>query len=491
MSASPEHPLEPILETTAYSLPTTGPQPEYHIPLDIIRQEPDVYLDAERQANMAASMVANGQLDPIKLARVDGNGRQLLVVDGFYRLSALHEQQRDSVNATVRDMTIEEVVDARIADTMWHTPAELGRVMQGVRTAWACTEWADVVPVAAAATLADTLSSGQKLGMQIDQVLDIRRWFSEKEQAWGLKLATINRTLRAIEGVAPDIVESAKIVKGRMAGVLTAAHLSQIRKQVPAGDYDQQRQVAQLLQRYPVPVSMLPHFFKRLRDAEGTPEEVAAVVWQEAQRRQEEGNRRGVVSRQERATAARSNRPTATRAVLEAARRVDGEDNPTEAHQEPLQATHTFGAVKFDMAEYWFLRKREGVIRIYNLEEINRLSEINARQFGVELNELEVTVGGRTILNGDEVIAPESIQMEALNTLLVSYMCEPMPSIKDLYDTYGFARECWGDELGVRIHKLHKILTHWRFQGLVAYDPTTARGAGLMPILIRDRRVFH
>lgn len=454
---------------------------EYHIPLHMIQDEPNTYLDLERRRRLADDVAVNGQTAPIELARISGNSN-LVVVNGLYRVSILRHLQGDTstpVRATVQNMTPEEVIDTRVQSVMWHMPAELGRATQGMQAAWSRTPWADELSLRAAMGLSTSSS--------LERTVAIQRWLASKWNVWGIKPALARRSLEAIEGMAPDLVDSAKVASARAnVPFLVVSHLQAIRDNTEPYDYTRQRAAARALLDHPLPIGMLSEFFQRADDF-GDFARAASQLQEIATNRARSGQQRSAASRRGNGHRSRGGQTGAAR--------TDGtnpaSDLSASGTEESPYYFRTFGHVIFDTDQYSPSRRAEDVLRIYNLDEVNELSREWAQQMGREPNELEIGTDGRVVINGDEEVLSGSLHMEMLNVLLASYMCTPTPSIRDLHVTYGFASRQPNSMLSMRMLPLHKALTRWRFQGLVGYNPQTAHGAALLPILIRDRRVFH
>lgn len=472
---------------------------EHLLPLDSIQDEPDIYLDPTRQADMLASIQSNGQTDPIQLARVAGYDR-LIVVDGLYRMSALHYQrtinpEADQVSAVIRDMAPEQVIDTRIRSTMWHTPAEFGRVIRGMQDAWSLAPWAADVSLRTAVDLSAKLSTG---GLEPEKAVAIRRWLASKWGVWGVRPPLAKRSVEAAEGMAPDIIDQTKITHGRAAGsFLTVSHLRAIQANTRDGDYDQQRTIAGVLLDYPLPAGELPRFFEQAQDESTNLADAARQLYELAQNRIRAGQKRSVDSRRQAIeerdrqrqqplarTALSALGPVLT-TVNEQGLAVTSQEGPTRFRR------FSSSPVVFEAANYQSPQKVDDIIRIHNVDEINHLSRLRPRKVGQQLNELEITEDNRVIINKGEVVTHGSVQMEMLNTLLVSYLSKPVPSIKDLCEVYGFADQWTNGSFSVRVRHLHEALTRWHYQGLVSYNERTAQGATLLPILIRDRRVFR
>lgn len=470
MSTAPE---QPEVSHNIHGMPNDPV--EHHVPFDIIRDESSVYLDPEHRARLAEDIRVNGQTTPVELARsVDDT--HLIAINGLYRLSILRrEQGADCVRATVQDATQEEIADARIRNVLHHTLPELGRAVLDMQTAWSYTPWAaEGVPLSTAVYVSAKMSTSQ---LEPDKAVAIRQWFAGKWSIWGAKPTSIKRGLDAIDGVAPDLVDMTKIASARTSKtLLTISHLAAIRNNTEPHDYEQQRLFARILLDYPLPINMLSEFFRQTKGSEKDPVTIAIQLQKAAVDRAHSGQQRSTMSRREKRTRTRR-APTAGQ-VVGAQEASDGE---------VLAYSRTFGHVAFNAIDYRSPDKQDKVIRIYNLQEVNQLSRERAQQMGREPKELDINAVGRTFIGGHEILGG-SLQMEMLNALLVSYLCQPMPSIKDLHEVYGFAIERSYQERSRWIWELHRELTRWHYQGLVAYNEKTAKGAALYPILISDHR---
>lgn len=66
--------------------------------------------DRHRQARLMASLVESGQQSPIIVVRAEGAERRYVVIDGYQRVAALEQLGRDTVEATVWEMSEAEAV---------------------------------------------------------------------------------------------------------------------------------------------------------------------------------------------------------------------------------------------------------------------------------------------------------------------------------------------------------------------------------------------
>lgn len=535
------------LVTRLFDLESGQHLTEVQLPLNQFRPEA-VMLDAGYLTAMEDGIAQAGQVTPVKVTTLaDG---EVVVVDGFYRLAALNALGQTEVRALkLPEMTDEQLLDARIHNTLTHTLPELSRVVDWAGQSWSLTAWSEKISVAQAANLYSRLGSGTYLGLSDKETTDIKAWVEAKCSNWDIAHNTLNNCLTVAEGLDPAVVELARLnLRTSSRNHLSLSHLREIGRKIPK-DMQAQRTAAETTLRHGLASTALPQVLKLAKEP-GTSFEAAAQQVEDAnkaQANQPAAARTGakkpgpsLTAEAQKASYDARNRiyksrgPLIRRAVFrpvaeptDLAGVFGDRDLASGAHQpstagEPapkrsLRVVHSSnyrgdesrpdqsedqarpaaaeikpGLMKLGRVAFFSedLLNEQNVttrpLRIANLPEINQLTKEMAQKFGFEPNRLDIEQDQRVSFNGQS-LEPGPIHMEALNVLLASYMVQP-PSLKELSTKYYFASHQQGIERQYRLDKLDGILTRWKFQGLVFYNPENRKLAGLQPVIIKDRR---
>jgi ParB family transcriptional regulator, chromosome partitioning protein len=91
--------------------------------------------DRHRQARLMASLVESGQQSPIVVVRAEGADHRYVVIDGYQRLAALEQLGRDTVEATLWEMSEAEAVllDRSLRYRRQETALEQGWLLSDLR----------------------------------------------------------------------------------------------------------------------------------------------------------------------------------------------------------------------------------------------------------------------------------------------------------------------------------------------------------------------
>jgi len=189
-----------------------------------------------------------GQLSPVLLAHIP-NTETFPIIDGFHRVEAMRGMGESAVRAAVQaESTWEDVLDLRIIAATSHKSVKFSRVMDWVDGAWARTPWSEKITVDQAFSLGfNKRMSGAGIGLDPEEVAEIRRWTAEKGQQWGLASGTLYNHLAIARDADPKLVKEAREGAGRRGlDYITPEHLRSISRTLPGKDnYDKQHIVAQ------------------------------------------------------------------------------------------------------------------------------------------------------------------------------------------------------------------------------------------------------
>ena len=218
------------------------------VPLDTIYRE-DVPVDSSHVEEIARSIKAeadlrggSGQLSPVLLAHVPDFG-QFLIIDGFHRVAtfaAVGGEQADSpeygLRARIRPNTsLEEVTDLRILTANTHKAVKFSRVVEWVEEAWSRSPWSDRINAAQAFTLVFSKTmTGQRMGVNPEEVDEIRNWVDRKCDQWRLSPHSVYQYLSVARIADPLLVKEARERRGgHQLENITLQHLKVIAKAFP------------------------------------------------------------------------------------------------------------------------------------------------------------------------------------------------------------------------------------------------------------------
>lgn len=224
---------------------------EAMVPINLVYRE-DVPVDQAHVTDLADSMrreagvdSRTGQLSPVLLGEIL-NFSQFPIIDGFHRVAALSELQRQEVFATLRpNCTWEDVVDLRILAATTHRSVRFSRLIEWVAEAWSFSQWADRIRVSQAFNLkVSPTMTGERLGLKSEEIEEIKEWVDRKSEQWHISHNSLYNHLTIANIAAPDLVREARERKGgHKLEALTPQHLGAIARLLPHR-HDLQRMVA-------------------------------------------------------------------------------------------------------------------------------------------------------------------------------------------------------------------------------------------------------
>jgi hypothetical protein len=242
---------------------------ECHVPLEFIQTE-DVAVDNEHVNELAQSMIdeqervnGTGQLTPLLLGYI--------VIDGFHRAKALKIANVDLAYATVRQSTLEEIIDLRILTARMHKSVQFARIIEWVNDSWNHSAWQHQISVGQAFALHRTHSTGKQLGVA-EEAPDIKAWVDKKCEQWQISAATIFNNLSLASIADPTLVQEARVSRGgRNLLYLTPGHLKVIAQQMP-NQFPKQRLVADLAKQHNLRIPETRSIAKLVADAQNVAE---------------------------------------------------------------------------------------------------------------------------------------------------------------------------------------------------------------------------
>jgi hypothetical protein len=258
---------------------------EAYVPSSLVYSE-DVPVDESHVKDLTSSMQAEkikngstGQLSAILLGQVQGFS-QFPIIDGFHRNRSLQNQGVKEIFATIRpNCTWEEVTDHRIlAAATSHKSIRFARLIDWVDEAWKFSPWKDSIKVSQAFALRFQKGmTGKNMGIEKDQVKEIRDWVDKKCEQWHISASYIYQHLLIAQTVDPEMVKDARErSSGSSLDALTPLHLAAISKAIP-NKFDLQKLVAKQVKEDMLTVKQTKTLVAEVAKAE-TPEEAGTII---------------------------------------------------------------------------------------------------------------------------------------------------------------------------------------------------------------------
>lgn len=214
---------------------------EAFVPISLVYRE-DVPVDLTHVNDLAQSILTeertgrnSGQLSPVLLGELD-EFPQFKILDGFHRVAALAQLERDEVFSTVRpNCTVEDVADLRIISATTHRSVRFVRLLDWAEDAWKQSPWAERIKISQAFQLRfSKTSTGAYMGLNPDEVEEIRGWVERKSQQWHIAPTSLYKYFLTASQVDPVLVREAR---GRESGhkldALTPDHLAALANILP------------------------------------------------------------------------------------------------------------------------------------------------------------------------------------------------------------------------------------------------------------------
>ena len=257
---------------------------EAMVPVELI-DNTEVAVDENHVRELLESMniesekgIVSGQLTPVLLGHVPGR-EKLSIIDGFHRSAALEIAGKEYIFATIRlNTSEEEIEDLRILTANSHSSVSFARINSWVTEAWEKTSWSSLITSAQAFGLANNKKlTGAKLGLDSDQVTEIRAWALDKCNRWRMSASTITQTMTTALVADPELVNAAR---GRESGhelkTLTPQHLKEVTKVYP-NEFGIQKAVAEVAITHNLTVLQLKQVLELLSAVEAT-EDVETIL---------------------------------------------------------------------------------------------------------------------------------------------------------------------------------------------------------------------
>jgi hypothetical protein len=258
---------------------------EAYVPFSLIYSE-DVPVDKSHVEDLTASMQeekkkngSTGQLSPVLLGQVP-EFPKFPIIDGFHRTSSLRTQGATEIFTTIRpNCTWEEVTDHRIlAAATSHKSIKFARLIDWVDEAWKYSPWKDDLKVSQAFALRfQKKMTGKYMGLDSEQVKEIRNWVDKKCIQWHISAAYVYKHLHIAETVDPKLVKEARErSSGHHLDALTPLHLAVIAKVIP-NKFDLQNIVADEVKKEMLTVELTKILVNEVAKAE-TRQDVNTII---------------------------------------------------------------------------------------------------------------------------------------------------------------------------------------------------------------------
>lgn len=401
---------------------------------------------------------------PLELASLEA-GTELRVIDGFYRLEALRKLGYSKVSATVEQLTLEQLIDRRLARANEHRHAEVGRVVKLAEQAWGLTEWSGKLSLLNATLLQVGSKTGKSLKLDGTTTKNVRKWLDQKVELWGARPAALCKNLKLAEDLPTDFLDqvASNPTKRGKSDNLSPSHLQAISKVFGNDQPDQQRTVFEAARAYRLSVGETSLLANILAEGGVTPREAVLMI---------------------RASEEAFTSPDSAKTEFlgkTAVRHVS-----TMAAEKSLDRSPIIGVTKFSREDSSPARKREQFIRITNLEDVNRYTKDLVAKHGIKPNSLEINnsyseINGSIKFNGPFLT-------EVLNDLLIGYGAMPPPKLEQFGTQLDYVYEASSSELERAMLKLEVELIRLRGNGIVVFDDVGDRRVFVAPMLIRDNR---
>lgn len=222
-----------------------------YVPITFIYRE-DVAVDEAHVRELADSIerearggLRTGQLSSVTLGHIPGFDK-LAIIDGFHRVTALESKGRTEAFATIRpNSSWEEVIDLRILAATTHRSVKFARLIEWVGESWNYSQWSKKIKAAQAFQLTFTGMTGSRLGLDSEEVREIREWVERKCDQWHISASSVYIHLSTALLADPDLVKEARErIGGRKLDAVTPQHLSAISRILPY-KYEIQKEIAQ------------------------------------------------------------------------------------------------------------------------------------------------------------------------------------------------------------------------------------------------------
>src|SRR3990167_2574223 len=251
------------------------------VPIEIIEQS-DVPVDhahvndlEDSIARVKASDPENetGQLAPVILGCINGE-ENLHIIDGFHRVASKDQSGDKFVLCRVLvDCTWEELFDHRIISATSHQATKIPRIIEWVQQAWSSTEWGDRTNVRSitapqAFSMVERKSVGKGLGLNEDEAEAIKQWVTTKTNYWKISINTIDKHLRLIGSIDPELIKTARERAGKdKLEEITPQHLARIAKHLD-GKFDHQRLVTEFAIKHNASVAVTERVSATISDVD-------------------------------------------------------------------------------------------------------------------------------------------------------------------------------------------------------------------------------
>jgi hypothetical protein len=271
---------------------------EAYVPFSLIYSE-DVPVEESHVEDLTFSMReekkkngSTGQLSAILLGQLSEFSK-FPIIDGFHRTRSLRDQGLMEIFSTIRpDCTWEEITDLRIlAAATSHKTIKFARVVDWVDEAWRFTSWKDRIKVSQAFVLrSQKNTTGKNMGLEQEEVKEIRDWVDRKCKQWHISPAYIYQHLHIAETIDPKLVKEARErSSGHRLDDLTPLHLAALAKFIP-DKFDLQNLVAKQIKNDMLTVEQTKVLVSEVANAENF-QSASAIIAKGGWSKQEQINK--------------------------------------------------------------------------------------------------------------------------------------------------------------------------------------------------------
>ena len=206
----------------------------------------DIPVDRNHVEVLKASIKERGQLAPI-LVRPHNWG----IIDGFHRVTALHELGAARAEVRFIDCTDEEFANTRIISAAMHKGVSFARVTLWVNEMFVATPWSAKLTASEAFKIAgkqpNRISSKAfkdaiTRGLSRDAIYEVVAWIKAKSAIWGLTPEQVANMLSLADAASPALWSLVRNRKHNREDILTRPALTAIVRSIP--DHTLQEAVA-------------------------------------------------------------------------------------------------------------------------------------------------------------------------------------------------------------------------------------------------------
>lgn len=261
---------------------------ESYVPHELVDSE-EVAVGFKYAESLAAQMSAvaeangggTGQTTPIVLGYIEGEDR-LKIMDGFHRDAGLILNGSETVYATIKKVTWDELYDFRIFNAKENPHVRFSRVVQWMKEVWGHSGLNHEISLRQAILLTRFDTDGSKHKLDQGYVEKVKDWIGQREKQWGLASMTILEFLKISDTVDPKLVHSAREkTDGKVLEAPTQSILKIFSREIP-DDFELQNLVMEVAMAHNLKGPEVTAVCRKVKDCdsiEAAREDVEQIDW--------------------------------------------------------------------------------------------------------------------------------------------------------------------------------------------------------------------